>query len=264
VRCEKMSCTLLIAVAIWIPATTNAQWKTPWSYEGARGPEHWGELDPDYAICNVGKNQSPIDVQNTEKADLPPLRFEFKSAPLNYLVNNGKTIRVNYHDAPGAGNFLQVGDQRYQLMQFHFHRPSEEYIRGKRFDMVVHLMLKAANGKAAGVAVLMQAGKANATVRKLWAHMPKIESKVLPDLSHQEQEVAGIEVDPAGLLPRDLAYYEYAGSVTAPPCTEGVTWYVLKASIDISPEQIAAFARLYPQDVRPLQPLNGRVVKESR
>jgi carbonic anhydrase len=237
-----MSSTLLIAAAIWMPAAANAQWRTQWTYEGATGSEHWSELDPNYAVCNVGKEQSPIDIQNVVKADLPPLRFEFKSSPLKYLVNNGKTIRVNYHNAPGTGDFLQVGDTRYQLMQFHFHRPSEEYIHGKRFDMVVHLMFQAADGKAAGVAVLMQSGKASGIVQQLWAHMPETESKVLPDFSHQEQEIAGVEVNPAGLLPRNLAYYMYAGSVTAPPCTEGVIWYVLKTPVDISPKQIQAFA----------------------
>ena len=246
-----------------MPTAANAQWKTQWTYEGAKGWEHWSELDPDYAVCNVGKEQSPIDIQNAVKADLPPLRFEFKSSPLKYLVNNGKTIRVNYHDAPGTGDFLQVGDERYQLTQFHFHRPSEEYIHGKQFDMVAHLMFKAADGKMAGVAVLMQAGKANGIVQQLWAHMSMTESKVLPDFSHQEREIAGVQVNPADLLPRDLGYYQYMGSVTAPPCTEGVTWYVLKTPVDISPKQIQAFARLFPHDVRPPQPLNGRTVKES-
>jgi carbonic anhydrase len=260
---KRTSFMLLTGAAMWISSAANAQWRTPWSYAGAKGPEHWSELDPDYTVCNVGKDQSPIDIQHAEKADLPRLRFEFKSSPLKYLVNNGKTIRVNYHDAPGTGDFLRVGDERYELMQFHFHRPSEEYIHGKRFDMVAHLMFKAADGKAAGVAVLMQAGRANATVQQLWAHMPETESKVLPDFSHQERNIAGVEVNPAGLLPRNLAYYVYVGSVTAPPCTEGVDWYVLKNPVDISPRQIEAFARLFPHDVRPLQPLNGRVVRES-
>ena len=260
---KRMSSTVLIAAAMWMPVAAHAQWRTQWTYEGATGSEHWSELDPNYAVCKVGKEQSPIDIQNALKADLPPLRFELKSSPLKYLVNNGKTIRVNYHDAPGTGDFLQVGDERYQLMQFHFHRPSEEYIHGKQFDMVAHLMFKAADGKVAGVAVLMQAGKANAIVQQVWAHMPKTESKVLPDFSHQEQEIAGIEVNPAGLLPHNLAYYMYVGSVTAPPCTEGVTWYVLRTPVDISPKQIEAFARLYPHDVRPAQALNGRILKES-
>jgi carbonic anhydrase len=232
----------------------QAQWKTPWTYEGTTGAEHWSALDPDYAPCNTGKEQSPIDIQSTVKADLPALRFEYKSSPLKYLINNGKTIRVNYHDASGTGNFLIVGDMRYQLTQFHFHRPSEEYIHGKPYDMVIHLMHQAADGKVAGVAVLLQPGSANFTIQQIWQHMPTTEGK--------EQEIPGVEINPAGLLPRNLAYYSYMGSLTAPPCTEGVTWFVLKAPLDISREEIDAFAKLYPHDVRPLQPLNGRIVKE--
>lgn len=250
------------AAAILSPANSLAQWKTPWDYAGPRGAEHWSELDPAYATCGVGKEQSPIDIQSTEKAQLPALQFDSKIGPLKYLVNNGRTIRVNYHDAPGAGNRLIVGSQSYQLTQFHFHRPSEEYVRGKSFDMSAHLMYQGVDGTVVGVAVLLKAGKANETVQRLWQHMPKTEGKVLADFSHQEEDIPGVEIDPAGLLPRDLAYYTYMGSIAAPPCTEGVRWYVLKNPVAISAKQITAFAELYPHDVRPLQALNGRVVQE--
>src|ERR1700730_4633440 len=225
-------------------------WRTPWTYEGARGNDHWGDLDPQYAACK-GKEQSPIDIRYAQKADLPALRFEYKSAPLQYVTNNGATIRVNYA-TPGSGDYLTVGDTRYQLTQFHFHHPSEEYVHGKPFDMVVHLMHQSSDGKVAGVAVLLKAGRANATIRQLWAHMPKTEG---------DEAVAGVEVNPADLLPHNLAYYTYVGSQTAPPCNEGVSWFVLKTPIDISAEQITAFAKLYPHDVRPLQPLNSRIVQ---
>ena len=229
-------------------------WKTPWDYEGARGAEHWSELDPDYAVCNTGKQQSPIDVRNAEKADLPTLRFESRSGPIRYVINNAHTIRVNYK--AGNGNFLLVGDDRYELTQFHFHHPSEERIEGKSHDMEVHLMYRSGDGKAAGVTVFVNRGRANSTVEKLWEHMPKAEG---------QQEAAGVEINPAALLPRDTTgYYMYAGSVTAPPCTEGVTWFVLKEPIAISAAQIRAFAELYPNDARAIQPLNGRVVKQSR
>jgi carbonic anhydrase len=244
---------LLTLAAVLVPAGARAQWKTPWTYEGAA---HWSDLDPDYAACNTGKEQSPVDIQTTEKAELPALRFEYKNAPLKYLINNGHTIRVNYHDAPGSGNFLIVGEKRYQLTQFHFHRPSEEYIHGKSYDMVAHFMHEASDGKVAGVAVVLKAGISNFTIQQLWEHMPKTEGK--------EEDVAGVELNPAGLVPHDTAYYMYMGSLTAPPCTEGVAWFVLKTPVDISAEEISAFAKLYPHDVRPPQPLNGRVVKESR
>src|SRR6202789_3639779 len=176
-------------------------WKTPWDYAGPRGNDHWADLDPAYAACK-GKEQSPIDIRNTQKATLPPLRFEYHTSPVQYVINNGHTIRVNYY-APGSGDFLVVGDQRYQLTQFHFHRPSEEYVHGKRYDMVLHLMYQASDGKVAGVTVLLKSGHANATIQQLWDHMPMTAGK--------EQEIPGVEINPAGLLPRDTAYYTYTG-----------------------------------------------------
>jgi len=246
----------LTLLTVLTPAVLPAQWKTPWDYEGSHGADHWSQLDPAYTACNTGKEQSPIDIRNTQKADLPALRFEYKSEPLKYLINNGHTIRVNYHDAPGSGSFVIAGDKRYQLTQFHFHCPSEEYIHGKSYDMVLHLMHQSEKGEVAGVAVLIKAGHANPTVQKIFEHMPVTEGK--------EMEIAGIDLNPADMLPPRASYYMYAGSLTAPPCTEGVTWFVLKTPVEISREQIEAFAKLYPHDVRPLQPLNGRIVKESR
>jgi carbonic anhydrase len=257
-----MTFVLPFFAALLMPAGPRAQnaehehyvspWKTPWTYEGA---DHWSELDPQYAACNVGKEQSPIDIRTGQRADLPALRFEYKIGPLKYVTNNGHTIRVNYGDAPENGDFLMVGDQRYQLTQLHFHHPSEEYIHGKPYEMEVHLMHEASDGKVAGVAVFLKAGGSNGAIQRIWDHMPKTEG---------QNEVAGVELNPAGLLPHDAAYYRYKGSQTAPPCTEGVTWFVLKTPVDISAEQINAFAQLYPHDVRPIQPLNGRVVRERQ
>src|ERR1700722_5984264 len=244
----------LSLATVLLPSGSRAQWKTPWSYDGGKGPDHWGDLNPDYAACNAGKEQSPIDIRHAIKAELPALRFDYKSGPVR-IINNGYTaVRGNF--PPGNGNYLIVGPSRYQLTQFHFHRPSEETINGKPYDMVMHLMHKAADGKVAAVAVFLKAGHSNATVQELWQHMPQTESK--------ETEIPGVAVNPATLLPADTAYYTYSGSQTAPPCTEGVTWFVLKTPVQISAKEISAFAMLYPHDVRPPQPLNGRVVKESR
>jgi carbonic anhydrase len=235
------------------PKPASTAWRTPWSYAGARGPEHWGDLDPQYAPCKDGNAQSPIDIGRTETADLPRLRFEYHSGPLN-VINNGYTaLRVDYDQ---SGDFFAVGNRRYELTQFHFHRPSEETIHGRRYDMGLHLMHAARNGKVTGVAVLLRAGRANPTIEKLWQYMPKTTGSL--------QEIAGVDINPAALLPSDTAYYTYEGSQTAPPCSEGVTWFVLKTPMEISSAAIDAFAKLYPHDVRPPQPLNGRVVKESR
>lgn len=245
---------LLVVALVLLPASSRAQWRSPWSYEGPKGPTHWGDLDPQYISCKVGKEQSPIDIRNAKKAPLPSIQFEYKSGPLR-IINNGYTaVRVNY--APGNGNFLIVGNKRYELTQFHFHRPSEEYVHGKPYDMVIHFMHQSSDGKVAAVAVLLRAGNANATVQQLWEHMPKTPGG--------EELIPGVQIDPAGLLPPEVAYYTYIGSQTAPPCTESVTWFVLKTPVDISAEEINAFAKLYPYDIRPIQPLNGRVVRESK
>lgn len=243
------------AVTASAPVTAQAQWKVPWDYEGARGASHWGDLDPAYKLCNIGTEQSPIDIRTTSQSDLPAIRFEYKSGPLKHLINNGHTIRVNYY-APGSGDFLLVGNTRYQLTQFHFHRPSEEYIHGKAYDMALHLMHESSDGSVVGVVVLIRTGRANTTVQRIWDHMPMAEGP--------EQDVPGVDVDPGGLLPRNASYYEYTGSLTAPPCTEHVTWVVLKTPVELSAAQVSAFAKLYPHDVRPLQALNNRIVKESR
>jgi carbonic anhydrase len=245
---------LLLAAIILLPAGPRAQWKTKWSYEGADGPNHWGDLDPDYAACKTGKQQSPIDIRDATKASLPAIRFEYKTGPLK-IINNGYTaVRVNY--PARNGNFLIVGEKRYELTQFHFHHPSEEQIDGRPSDMVAHLMHQSAEGKVAAVAILLHRGAANSTIQQLWPHMPQTVGG--------EHRIPGVEVNPSGLLPRDLAYYTYMGSQTAPPCTEGVTWFVLKSPMDVSADEIATFAKLYPHDVRPVQPLNGRVVQQTQ
>lgn len=264
-KSKSLNFLLLLIAATVVPSFLSAQeadysryvspWRTPWDYQGPRGYEHWTPLDPDYATCNTGKQQSPIDIRSTEKAQLPPLRFEYINEPVRYVINNGHTIRVNYHDAPGTGSYLVIGDKRYQLTQFHFHRPAEELIHGKQYDMVLHLMHKASDGEVAAVAVLLKTGNANPIVRQLWEHMPEKEGQVA---------VPGMSLNPAGMLPDHTgSYYLYTGSVTAPPCTEGVKWLILKTPVEVSAAQIKAFAKLYPDDVRPVQPLNGRIVKES-
>jgi len=244
----------LLAAALFFAPLAHAQWKTPWTYEQA---DRWSTLDPAWAPCNTGRAQSPIDIRNPVPADLPPLAFDYHPGPLQYLIDNGYTIRVNYHDAPGTGNFLVIDGTRYHLTQFHFHHPSEESVHGRFYPMVLHLMHESPDGKVVGVAVFLRAGRANATVQQLWDHMPLVNGP--------ERAVPGVMIDPAALLPSNTAaYFRYAGSLTAPPCTEGVTWYVLRTPLEVSRAQIAAFASLYPHDVRPLQPLDGRTIQVTR
>ncbi len=236
------------------PEPYRSPWRTPWTYEGARGAAHWSELDSAYAACNQGREQSPIDIHETRRADLPALQFKSRAGALTAVINNAHTIRVNYR--PGNGDSLVAGERSYELTQLHFHHPSEETVSGTAYPMETHLMYQAADGEVAGVAVFVKPGRANVTAGTILNHMPPTEGQT---------EVPGQQIDPGGLLPPDTRiYFSYEGSLTAPPCTEGVRWFVLKQPVELSSDQIAAFARLYPNNARPVQPRHGRVVRESR
>ena len=239
------------AVALLAAPAYCAEAHHAWDYGAAHGPGHWGKLKPEYATCATGKTQSPIDIRGAVRSDLPAIQFDYHPVPLR-IVDNGHTIQVNY--APGSG--ITVDDKRYELVQFHFHKPSEEAIDGKRRDMVVHLVHKDDAGKLAVVAVLLKAGETNPVIAALWNNLP----------AHKEGEVElkGVQIDPADLLPKDRGYYTFDGSLTTPPCSEGVTWYVLKNPSQVSGGEIARFAKAYPMNARPLQPLNDRVVRASQ
>jgi carbonic anhydrase len=223
-----------------------------WSYRGPEGPDHWDEVDKNFATCRVGQHQSPIDIRAPKIADLPPIQFAYRAAPLR-IINNGHTIQIDY--APGSS--MTVGGRRYELKQFHFHHPSEEKVNGKGYAMVAHLVHAAADGSAAVVAVLLDAGTAaNPLVSRVWQYLPAQEG---PEQNHGD-----VQIDVTELLPADRGYYTFTGSLTTPPCTENVTWLVLKTPEPISQGQADAFGRLYPLNARPTQPLNGRDVRVSR
>ena len=222
-----------------------------WTYSGAENPEHWGKLDPAYSLCSLGRMQSPIDVKNGKPADLPVLKIDYEAVPLN-IIDNGHTIQVNYP----PGSTLTVGDKTYTLKQFHFHHPGEEHINGKSFPLVAHLVHADADGHIAVVAVLFEAGTANRLIDTLWMNIPAEKEKA--------QDVLSVSVRVQDLLPSDRGYFTFAGSLTTPPCSEGVTWYVLKSHTSISPEQVAVFAKKYPMNARPIQPTYGREILQSK
>lgn len=220
-----------------------------WTYEGEGGPIRWGRLNPAWTQCENGTRQSPIDIRDGIKVDLDPVIFDYKPARFS-VVDNGHTIQVNL----GAGNYISVMGRMYELQQFHFHRPSEERVNGQSFQMVAHLVHKNADGKLAVVAVLIEEGKAHGTVQSVWNNLP---------LEKNEAVSPAIGMDLNQLLPERREYYTYMGSLTTPPCSEGVLWIVLKEPIQMSSQQIAIFARLYPMNARPLQIQAGRLIKES-
>ncbi len=240
--------TAILALA---PSVTNAQHQAHWEYRGDNGPSNWGNLDTSYTLCSTGHAQSPIDIRHAKKGNLPALQFDYKSVPLN-IVDNGHTIQVNYP----AGSTLTFGDKSYALKQFHFHHPSEEHVNGHSYDMVAHLVHADSEGHLVVVAVLFSIGETNAFIDSVWKNIPREKQKPI--------EVSAVTINVGDLLPRDHSYYTFGGSLTTPPCSEGVTWYVLKNPVPISRDQLAAFATLYPMNARPIQPLNGRQILDSQ
>lgn len=241
-----MSKKLAAAPLVLVVLTASDQ-GAHWSYSGATSPAHWE------GTCHTGKAQSPIAISTaaTKSAKLPPLSFSYRPGPL-HIVDNGHTVSV---DVPN-GSTLTVGGVRFPLVQYHFHKPSEEVIDGHHFAMVAHLVHRDAEGHLAVVAVPFQPGAANPAIASLWKNVPREKG--------YEASPAGVVVDPAQLLPRDHAYFTYVGSLTTPPCTEGVRWFVLKSPATMSPEQIAAFGKLYAGNARPIQSINKREVLAAK
>ena len=235
-------------VAFAFTTTINAQEAHTWGYSGATGPTHWSEVSP---TCKSGHAQSPINITHAEQKDLPVLEFSYQPVALN-VIDNGHTVQVNH--APGST--LKVGDKTYELVQFHFHHKSETAIKGKHAPMEAHLVHKDKDGNLAVVSVLLQEGAANPAVATTWSNVPAEKEKAASP--------EGVEIQALQLLPANHRYYTFSGSLTTPPCTENVTWIVMVDPVTVSGEQIEKFAKLYPDDERPVQPLYGRVVLESK
>jgi carbonic anhydrase len=221
-----------------------------WSYEGATGPNNWGNLDAVNRVCSTGTQQSPIDLSEPVSARQPPLNLGWKTRP-DTIVNNGHTIQLNF----GEGSIISLGKRNYGLMQFHFHQPSEHRINGKSFAMEAHFVhALAGGGGLAVVGVFMAPGKTNAVFNKIVSTMPAEDGPPVP---------ADRAIDPNGLMPARQNYYRYEGSLTTPPCSETVDWLVLADYIEVAEVDIARFAKLYPMNARPLQNPDRRFILTS-
>jgi carbonic anhydrase len=220
-----------------------------WSYEGEKGPAKWAELDAANKACSAGSQQSPIDIGATVKAKLPPLGINWANVA-DTIVNNGQTIQLNFTD----GSTLTLDNTTYKLVQFHFHRPSEHIIAGKNFAMEAHFVHRADSGALAVLGVLMTTGSPNAAFNRIVATMPPQPARPVE---------ADARINPNGLLPANRSYYRYSGSLTTPPCAETVEWLLLRTPLQVSGADIATFAKLYQDNVRPAQQSNRRYVLES-
>lgn len=230
------------------PTPTKAGEHSPdWSYGGAANPTQWGRLGHDFALCETGRDQSPINIDNTVLGTPADIVFNYSEAPL-IVVNNGHTVQVNYE----KGSTVNINGQEYELLQFHFHTPSEHTLSGRAAAMELHFVHRNEEGKLAVVGVMMEKGKAHPSIDTIWQHIPG---------AGETNAVEGVTMNVASLLPNGSTYYSYSGSLTTPPCSEGVSWNVLAKPIQVSEEQIAAFEQLYQVNARPVQPTNGRIIE---
>jgi carbonic anhydrase len=220
-----------------------------WSYEGEEGPEHWAELSPANAACGSGAAQSPIDLANATEADLANITFDYQPSNIN-ILNNGHTIQVNAD--PGSG--IELDGKRFELLQFHLHAPAEHSVGGQLSAAELHLVHQADDGQLAVVGLLIDEGAEHPAFASTWANLPAEESEV--------HTVEGT-VDMAAMLPASHVTYRYDGSLTTPPCTEGVKWNVMATPIELSPEQLAAFTAIFTGNNRPVQSLGDRQLVED-
>ena len=247
-----MRFSFLAAVILATSALATAQSAAPWDYAGKHGPLGWGKLDPAYRACSQGHEQSPIDLRGAHlNKTLEPIQFHYISGPVT-LENDGHTIVAKVN----SGSYIVADGVRYELVEFDFHHPSEEAVQGKLTDMDVHMLHKSADGKFAAIAVRMSEDRdsPNAVLAMLWPHIPKtpMTSEKVPDM-----------VNVGGFLPTDRGYWTYTGSLTAPPCTEGVRWFVFEEAVTVNREQLRSFTALFRMNSRPLQDTHGRRIEAN-
>lgn len=242
-----MLAAALILLAACTPTSTPAS--VHWTYEGEEGPTHWGSISPDFAVCSTGQSQSPIDISNPVPQDVANIVFYYQPSKVN-IINNGHTIQVNYD----AGSTIELDGVRYDLLQFHFHAPSEHAINGKLAEAEMHLVHKSADGTLAVVGILINAGADNPAFKSTWDNLPAAAGPV--------QQLSA-EVNAADMLPAVQATYRYDGSLTTPPCTEDVKWNVMVEPVEMSETQLAAFTHIFEGNNRPLQALEGRTLIED-
>lgn len=234
---------------IGLVASTSAFSKSQvWSYAGPTGPDHWAELSPDYGVCGSGRMQSPINIEAASIADLPALETHYLTGPAT-ISHKGHTLEVR-SDTEGR---VILGADTYNFVQMHFHAPSEEQIKGRDYPLVAHLVHRNQKGELAVIAILFKEGAENPALVPVFAAIPARKGEALA--------LGGLNI--AHLFPAQRDYYAYMGSLTVPPCTEGVRWQVLKTPVELSKAQLKTYQLLFPTNARPVQPTNARTVKVS-
>jgi carbonic anhydrase len=244
---KKVVTLSLMIIGLCMASTVWAGEKGHWDYSGHEGPKNWGKLDPKYAICSSGKNQSPINLANMVESDLSPITINYPSGG-NEILNNGHTIQVNFK----PGSTIVANGHTFELKQFHFHSPSENTIEDNTYPMEAHFVHADKNGNLAVIAVMFKTGQKNEALEKAWVFMPE---------NAGEKQMLSIPVNAKTLLPYKLDYYRFNGSLTTPPCSEGVLWIVMKYFQTASKAQIDKFTKTMGRpNNRPVQPANARAI----
>ena len=248
---KALSVLLVMLVLSSACAPQQAETTSPhWTYEGEEGPAHWGELDTTYAVCGTGKSQSPIDVASPSEQDLTNISFHYQPSAVN-ILNNGHTVQVNYD----AGSYIELDNARYDVVQFHYHAPSEHTVDGESFPAELHIVHRNADGNLAVVGILLREGTENAAYQPFIGNLPTEKTDV---------KDAGLKINAMDLLPSVGTTFRYSGSLTTPPCTEGVNWLLMTTPVDLSMGQLAALDSLFEGgNNRPVQPINDRPLIED-
>ncbi|PLX70558.1 MAG: hypothetical protein C0602_03335 [Denitrovibrio sp.] len=244
-----MKNVLLIFILVMIYSACFASENVHWGYEGHEGPANWGDLSEDFHVCKSGVSQSPINIDTGDviKVSMEPISFSYKTSGVT-LVNNGHTLQANYD----RGSYITIKGQKFELLQFHFHSPSENTVNSNYFDMEAHLVHKSAKGELAVVSVLLKGRAENQFLKQFWSAMP--------DKSGVTR-VLNIKFSVMDFLPTNQSYYHFDGSLTTPPCSEGVHWFVLQNPVSVSKKQVEAFTtNIIKHNERPTQPVNARNV----
>ncbi|HCB01254.1 MAG TPA: hypothetical protein DEP19_02630 [Anaerolineae bacterium] len=246
-----MRLALLTSIFIFFIGACAPQSQSPhWTYEGEEGPQHWGELDDSYAVCGTGTHQSPIDISAPSEQDLANIVFHYESSQVN-IFNNGHTVQVNYD----AGSYIELDSVRYDVLQFHYHAPSEHTVDGKEFPAELHIVHKNAEGKLAVVGILLEEGSQNEAYQPFIENLPKQKS---------DAQDAGVSINANDLLPSIQTTFRYSGSLTTPPCSEGVSWLLMTTPVEVSSEQLSTLESIFEEgNNRPVQPLNNRSLEED-
>ena len=253
---KKFNICVLVLSLIFFTKLTLAEGNPshPWGYEGGTGPEHWGEIEKDHnkhLMCREGRNQSPIDISDVRGSTLPSLEIHYFESPIR-IINNTHTIQLNFN----PGSFVAWGNQIFNLIQFHFHHPSEHLVNGKPYDMELHLVHKTPQHQYVVISVLFKEGMNNVHLQEIWDRFPKIINKEV-----------GFHSDlfnPADLLPQNREYFHYFGSLTTPPCSENVNWFVFDHPIEISKDQINYLKNFIDHNARPPKNLNHRIIVKAK